>query len=310
MTHSSSSAKLGTLTIILTLIAWSSIPLFLKHFSESIDQFTSNGWRYGFSAFLWLPLVIVAFLRKRMPKGIWRAALVPSIVNAIGQVTFVAAHYKIEPGLLAFGLRSQIIFAAVGAYLLFPIERSTIRSKKYLIGAFIVTVGTSGAILLGSSPPTSDEMLGILLAIISGFLFAAYAVAVRKYMIGINSVLAFAVISQYTAAAMIVLMLRYGVRFGATALEMPANEFSWLLISAVIGIALGHVLYYMSIARLGVAVSSGVLQLHPFAVAVASYFIFDEMLSTPQWISGIIAVCGAALMLTVKRGLSRPKQVQ
>ena len=309
MKHSFSPAKTGTLTIILTLIAWSSIPLFLKHFADSIDLFTSNGWRYGFSAFLWLPLVIVALLRKRLPKGIWRAALVPSIVNAIGQVTFVAAHYKIEPGLLAFGLRSQIIFAAVGAYILFPIERSTIKSKKYLIGAFIVTIGTSGAILLGGSPPTSDELLGILLSVVSGFLFAAYAIAVRKYMNGINSAIAFAVISQYTAAAMIVLMFMYGERYGADALDMPGNEFMWLLISAVIGIALGHVLYYMSIARLGVAVSSGVLQLHPFAVAVASFFMFSETLSTPQWVSGTIAVGGAALMLTVQRGLARPKQL-
>jgi len=308
MKHSSKPAAIGTLTIILTLIMWSSIPLFLKHFSESIDQFTSNGWRYGFSALLWLPLVIVALLRKRLPKGIWKAALVPSIVNAIGQVTFVAAHYKIEPGLLSFGLRSQIIFSAVGAYILFPVERSTIKSKKYLIGAFIVTIGTSGAILLGNTTPTSDELYGILLSVISGFLFAAYAIAIRKYMNGINSVVAFAVISQYTAFAMIVLMLKYGDNFGATALDMSGNQIMWLLISAVIGIAFGHVLYYMSIARLGVAVSSGVLQLHPFAVAVASFFIFKETLSTPQWVSGTIAVGGAALMLTVQRGLTRPKK--
>ena len=54
------------------------------------------------------------------------------------------------------------------------------------------------------------------------------------------------------------------------------------------------------------AVSSGVLQLHPFAVAVASFFIFNETLSMPQWISGTIAVGGAALMLTVQRWSSRP----
>ena len=149
----------------------------------------------------------------------------------------------------------------------------------------------------------------ILLSVLSGFLFAAYAIAVRKYMNGINSVVAFAVISQYTAAAMIVLMLVYGDQYGATTLDMSGNQIMWLLISAVIGIALGHVLYYMSIARLGVAVSSGVLQLHPFAVAVASFFIFNETLSTPQWVSGTIAVGGAALMLTVQQGLARPKKL-
>ena len=74
---------------------------------------------------------------------------------------------------------------------------------------------------------------------------------------------------------------------------------------AVIGIALGHVLYYMSIARLGVAVSAGILQLHPFIVAIASFFLFAEVLTTAQWISGSVAISGAVLMLTAQRRLAR-----
>jgi drug/metabolite transporter (DMT)-like permease len=86
---------------------------------------------------------------------------------------------------------------------------------------------------------------------------------------------------------------------------MSARNFTLLLVSAVIGIALGHVFYYMSIARLGVAVTTGVLQVHPFTVAVASYFVFGEVLSAPQWVSGSIAVVGALMMLGVQRRLTR-----
>ena len=305
MTHDSKPVAIGTLTIVLTLVAWSSVPLFLRHFVDLIDPWTSNGWRYGFAAALWAPVLVIGLLRGRLRPGLWKAAIIPSIVNAVGQVTFVCAHYQIEPGLLSFGLRSQIIFAAVGAYLLFPDERRVIRSWSYVLGVIVVIGGTSGALLMGKERPDAAATLGILLAIASGLLFALYALAVRKYMRGTNSVVAFAVISQYTAAAMVVLMLLFGRRSGVEAIELERSEFLLLLLSAVIGIALGHVLYYMSIARLGVAVSAGVLQLHPFMVGVASLLLFGEVLTMAQWISGGVAILGAMMMLSVQGRVSR-----
>ncbi|MHC4165165.1 MAG: EamA family transporter, partial [Planctomycetota bacterium] len=101
-------STVGALTIMLTLLGWSSVPLFLRHFAESIDAWTSNGWRYGFSALLWAPVLLVAVSRRRLPAGLFRAAIVPSCINAMGQVSFTWAHYKIDPGLLTFGLRSQM----------------------------------------------------------------------------------------------------------------------------------------------------------------------------------------------------------
>lgn len=295
----------GTLTVILTLVGWSSIPLFLFYFASEIDAWTSNGWRYGFSALLWAPVLFLGWLYGRLPRGLWRAAIVPSIVNSAGQVTFTYAHYKIEPGLLTFGLRSQVLFAAVGAYVMFAAERRVIRSPVYLAGMVAVLVGTGGAVLLGDDPIAGAQAEGIVLSLVSGALFAGYALAVRRYMSNFGSVIAFAAISQYTAAAMVTLMLVLGRHGGLEVIEMSATDIAWLLISAVIGIALGHVFYYMSIARLGVAVSSGVLQLQPFGVGVASYYVFDEYLTTPQWVSGGVAVAGALLMLGARGHIAR-----
>lgn len=291
--------------VTLTLVGWSSVPLFLRYFADHIDAWTSNGWRYGFSALLWAPLLVVGALRGRLPAGLWRAAIVPSIVNSIGQVTFVWAHYRIDPGLLSFGLRSQILFAAVGAYLMFASERRVIRSKMYLLGMVAVLVGTAGAVMKGRHPFSGAEAEGIVLALTSGALFAGYALAVRRYMSKFGAIVAFAAISQYTAAAMVVLMLLLGRHGGLEVVEMSSRDIALLLISAVIGIALGHVFYYMSIARLGVAVSSGVLQLHPFGVGVASYYVFNEVLTRAQWISGGAAVLGALMMVSVQGRIAR-----
>jgi drug/metabolite transporter (DMT)-like permease len=125
-------------------------------------------------------------------------------------------------------------------------------------------------------------------------------------MHGIHPVQAFAAISQYTAAAMVVLMLLAARRCGAEVLALPGGQIALLLLSAVIGIALGHVFYYTAIARLGVAVSAGVLQLQPFIVAVASLLLFGEKLTAAQWIGGCTAVSGAVMMLAVQRALTRP----
>lgn len=299
------SVSTGIALVLLTLLGWSSIPLFLEHFSHLIDAWTSNGWRYGFSALLWAPVLLVAVVRRRTPARLWAMALAPSLFNAAGQVCFTWAHYKIEPGLLTFGLRSQILFVAIGAYLLFPTERKVIRSPWYIAGAVAVLAGVCGAVALGEGTLTGGHLAGVLLAIASGMLFAGYALAVRRFMAGVNSIIAFAAISQYTAAAMVLLMLIAGDEAGLTAARMPAAQIMWLLISAVIGIALGHVMYYMSIARLGVAVTSGVIQLQPFAAAVGSYFLYHEVLTVGQWVSGGAAVAGATLMLSVQWRLSR-----
>ncbi len=300
MEHPKARTATGTVTVVLTLLGWSSIPLFLRYFSDQIDAWTSNGWRYGFAALLWSPILVLGWLSGRLPRGLWRAAIVPSIVNSVGQVTFTYAHYKIEPGLLSFGLRSQILFAAVGAYIMFAGERRVIRSPVYLAGLVAVLVGTGGAVLMGKDAIEGAQAEGILLALASGALFAGYALAVRKYMSSFGAVIAFAAISQFTAAAMIVLMLVLGRHRGLEVIEMSTADIALLLISAVIGITLGHVFYYMSIARLGVAVSSGVLQLHPVGVGVASYYVFGEILTTPQWVAGGIAVVGAVLMLAAQ----------
>ena len=310
----------GVATILMALIGWSSIPLFLKHFSDLIDFWTSNGWRYGFSALFWSPVVLWGLSRRSLPRGIWRAALWPSIINCNAQVVFCWAHYKIDPGLLSFGLRSNIVFAVLGAAIFFAAERRVIRSPIFLSGIFLVIGGTIGTMLLGKDGlPTGSTLFGVILAVAAGAGFAAYALAVRHWMHGINAIHSFAIISLYTAIGMVTLMVLFGERDGLAALDLigqPLGEgtdrvpipflldqFGMLLLSSLVGIALGHVAYYYAIAKLGVAVSSGVIQLQPFFVSIASLMIFGEQLTPWQWVAGTIAVLGASLLLVVQHFL-------
>lgn len=304
------SAARGAITVLMTLVGWSSVPLFLYHFAPMIDPWTSNGWRYGFSALLWLPVLLAVTVRGRLPRGLWTAAILPSIVNAAGQVCFTYAHYRIDPGLLTFGLRSQLVFVAAGAWLLFPSERRVIRTPAYLAGLALLLCGTSAVLLSGEGVGQRAHTEGVLLAVGSGLLFACYGLSVRKVMAGFHPVLAFAAICQYTGLTMVLLMFTFGDACadggfaglrGMTALQMSTEQFLYLLLSAVIGIALGHVFYYIAIANLGVAVAAGVLQLQPFIVAVGQLWLFDKALAPMQWVGGVVAVVGAMCMLEMQR---------
>jgi len=309
-TNASPTPGLGTLTILLTLAGWVVTPLFIRHFASWIDPWTSNGWRYGFAALIWLPVLILGARRKTLPAGLWRAALVPAAINSAAQVCFTAAHYQIDPGLLTFSLRVQVVFVTIGAIILFPPERRIVASPLYILGLVLVLAGTMVTITLDSGFGSRATNAGIALALAAGALFACYGLSVRHYMQRTPSLTAFAAISQLTALVQIALMLVLARDRGTEAITLlSAQLFALLLLSAVIGIALGHVFYYISIKRLGVAVSAAVIQLQPFGVGIASYFAFGEVLGLGQWLAGMIAVVGAGMILWVQHRLTSARRL-
>lgn len=295
---------LGVALVVFTLLGWSSVPLFVKYFADYIDVWTSNGWRYGFAALLWAPALWV--FRARRPAGLWRAALVPSLFNAGGQVCFGAAHYLIDPALLTFGLRLQLVFVVVGSALLFPNERRMLADPRYLGGLGLVFAGTLATVVQDPVFGQRAGVLGVGLAVASGALFAGYGLSVRRYLSEAPALLAFATVSQYTALITVGLMLALGQDHGAGGPAMGALPFGLLLLSSFIGIAVGHVAYYSAIQRLGITASSGVIQLQPIIVAIAVAAMHPEhALSPGQWATGLLAVAGAGYALWVQDRMAR-----
>lgn len=292
-------------TIVLTVLGWSSIPLFLKHFSKDIDFLTANGWRYVFSALLWAPVLVLGYFRKSLPKGLWKAALVPGILNAVGQFFFGLAPYFIDAGLMTFSLRVQVVFVSIGAAIMFESERAILRKPAFIAGLLLVLGSTLATVALKPGGITfdasnSDTIKGVLIAVAAGVAYAGYSLSVRKTMGGIPAFTGFAAVLQYSGVLLVVPMLIWAPRHGGVALDLPGKAFMLLILSSIIGIGLGHTMYYFSLARLGVAVSSGVVQLQPIVVSLGSIWLFDEKFTTPQWVTGSLAILGAMWMLIVQ----------
>lgn len=325
-THTSSGRGAGIPLILATLASWASVPLFLKYFATPdrvtglapLDGWEANGWRYGISAVFWLPLLAAAMWRGRMPRGIFAAAMIPAAFNLAGQTCFAWCPYFLDPGFFTFVFRVQIVFVTLGAWLLFPQERATLRSPWFWLGAALVVLGSVGlvvfkdaaaipaavaAIVDGARTSTSTSHTGwaIALAMVASLLFAGYGLAVRRNMHGYPPVLAFGVICQYTAVGTVILMLTLGRTRGEHVFEFSGFQWFMLIASSMIGIAISHVLYYAALTRLGIAVSMGIIQLQPVLTGVASMFIFDEQLNAKQWGAGLVGVVGAILILAAGR---------
>ncbi len=273
------SKRSGVAMVVLTLLGWSSIPLFLRHFAPLIDCWTANGWRYALSALIWLPVLVLGWKRKTLPPGLWKAALVPSLFNVPAQVAFGLAPYLVDPGLMTFSMRLQIVFVMTGAAILFAAERAIIRTAGFLLGMSVVLIGTAGTIYLNPKGLGGGTALPPLAA--------------------------FAAVSQYTAVSLFVLMLIFAKHdgqhdFGMQVFKLDAAQINLLALSAVIGIGLGHTLYFASIARLGLAVSAGVVQLQPVIVSILSISLFNEAFTAGQWACGILAIAGAVYMLATQ----------
>lgn len=300
---------MGMVTILLTLGGWTSIPLFLKYFSKLIDPWTANGWRYALSSLIWAPVLVWVWRKGTTPKGLWRAALWPAAFNAAAQVGFGVAPYYISPGLMTFSLRFQIVFVAIAAAIMFPAERAIIRKPMFIAGLCMVLAGTFSTIFLNPGGLGGGTGWGVALSIASGLGYAGYALAVRKQMHGMNPIVAFAAVSQYTSLVLVILMLLLGKRSGAAVIELSQSNLWFLALSAIVGIGLGHTFYFFSIARLGLAVSAGVVQLQPITVSVASAILFHEVLTSGQWLTGMIAISGAALMLMTQHFAVRKAKI-
>ena len=298
----------GVLLAVGTLALWTVTPLLVTYFTNYLDQWTSNGWRYGIAGLVMCPVLINLARQKKWPRNLWRRAAIPAVFSAAAQVCFVGAFYQIGPGQVTFGLRAQMVCVAIGAAILFPAERRVVIKPAFIAGTLAVVLGTLGVAWFDPERGQAAEVRGMLLAVGAGLGYGCYGLAVRKFMADVNPITAYAAISQPVALVMIVLMLLLGDRHGATGFDLTLGQWPVLILSVFTGLVVGHIVYFAAMRSLGVAAATGVLQLQPLTVGVVSMVVFGEVLKLPQWACGFVAIGGAITMLVVQHHAHRRGQ--
>ncbi|MBD3266983.1 EamA family transporter [bacterium] len=296
----------ASLSLAGALLLWSTVPLFLRSFIDEIDGWTANGFRYPFGSIIWFVPLVFLIVRNRIDTRLFRLALIPACVNIFAQVFWALTPYYLTPGLQIFFGQSSVIFSILFSFAVFPDELQLIHSKYFWGGIALCLLGFVGMNVLQGNFQGEITVVGIIFILLHGLFMGLYGVSVRYYLRGVKPWLSFAVICTYTSIGLFILMLLLGEP--SRLFEMEPSRFVLLCVSALVGISFAHILFYHSIIHLGVSISSGCRLLMPFLTASGSYFIFREIFSVGQWLSGLLIIAGAGLLMVSQRHLGKLKQ--
>ena len=309
-------------------LCWGVIPIFLRYFTAYLDPWTVNALRYLVGALLWLPFVVILSRRAKVqgaPLGsVWRAALIPTAINAVGQTGYALAPYYVGASVIGFALRMSFLFTLLFGFLFIAEERLLARKPVFWGGALLCLCGVALMFLGSLRQGSRASVVGMAILLGTTVVWGGYAVSIRKWMAPYPIRLSFGVISLYTSAALVALMVlapdvpphpvqgiapTNGLLWRVEALgRLSATMWACLLGSALLGIALGHVLYYRGIHRLGPVVASGIILVSPFITYAGAALTLGEKMGWLQLAGGLAVVCGGFLLLLaraqVERGLA------
>jgi drug/metabolite transporter (DMT)-like permease len=291
----------GYAALFATIVIWSMPSLFQYYLIRYYDPWAQNFYRYFVACLAIVPFVFLHLRRggSKLDLHAFAICLVPCVPNVIHQITQVVALYYIGPGVYAIFTRSSVIFTALLALIFFPEERYVIRQWQFQIGTLLGLLGAFGVVWFQTGWQTGPiPVRGIIIAFTATFCWALYSVLVKRPSARLGPIRSFGIISVITSTLLLPLTLLFGNI--ATPLRVDANVNLILIISAVSCITLAHVLYYVAIQEIGVALAQTLQLLCPAGALGLSAWIFGERLTYPQLWSALILLLGAFLAMRVK----------
>ncbi len=303
----------GYAAVFATVAIWSVPSLFMYYLNRYYDPWAQNFYRYSVACIAIAPLAFYR-VRRAGPKIDIRAVglcLLPCLPNVVHQVTQVMALFYMGPGVYAIFIRSSVIFTALLALAFFPEERFVIRQWQFQAGTLLGLIGAFGVIwfqanvqsLAAADPSGGGQdrhiaLPGLFIAFAASFCWALYGVLVKRPSAQLGSIRSFGLISLITSVLLLPLTFAFG-KIGAP-LHAGAQVNLILIISAVSCITLAHVLYYVAIREIGVALAQSLQLLCPAGALGLSAWIYGERLTYAQVWSAAILLLGAFLAMRAK----------
>lgn len=291
----------GYAAVLATVIIWSTPSLFMYYLNRYYDPWAQNFYRYLVACVAIAPLVFYRIQRDG-PLLDWRAVgmcLLPCLPNVVHQVTQVMALFYMGPGVYTIFTRASVIFTALLALAFFPEERHVIRQWQFQTGTGLGLVGAFGVVWFQPGWEAGHIALpGLFIAFTATFCWALYGILVKRPSAKLGSIRSFGLISLITSALLLPLTFAFG-RIG-TPLHAGSHVNLILIISAVTCITLAHILYYVAIREIGVAVAQTLQLLCPAGAMGLSAWIYGERLSHAQIWSAAILLFGAFLAMRTK----------
>src|SRR5438874_2309610 len=291
----------GYAAVFATVVIWSLPSLFMYYLNRFYDPWAQNFYRYSVACIAIAPLVLYR-MRGGGPRIDMRAirlCFLPCLPNVIHQVTQVMALFYMGPGVYAIFTRASVIFTALLALAFFPEERHVIRQWQFQLGTLLGLIGAFGVVWFQPGWQSGHIALpGLFIAFTATFCWALYGILVKRPSAQLGSIRSFGLISVITSTLLLPLAFAFGTL--ATPLRVNWQVNANLIISAVSCITLAHVLYYVAIREIGVALAQTLQLLCPAGALALSAWIFGERLTHAQLWSAAILLLGAFLAMKTK----------
>jgi drug/metabolite transporter (DMT)-like permease len=303
MSSRSANLSKGYSAVFATVFIWSVPSLFMFYLNRYYDPWAQNFYRYSVACFAIAPFLFYQ-IRRGGPRIDMRAVklcFLPCLPNVVHQVTQVMALFYIGPGVYTIFTRASVIFTALLALAFFPEERVVIRQWQFQIGTLLGLIGAFGVIWFEANANVDTghvALPGLFIAFTATFCWALYGVLIKRPSAELGSIRSFGIVSFITSALLLPLTVTFGKIGTPVHAGLHANLV--LIISAVLCITVAHVLYYVAIREIGVALSQSLQLLCPAIAMGLSAWIYGERLTHAQlWSAGILLI-GAFLAMRVK----------
>jgi drug/metabolite transporter (DMT)-like permease len=293
----------ATFACIGALTFWSLGPIFIKYLTGYLDSWTQNLLRYSVACLFWLPFLLFSVRAKRLDTRVWRRSVVPAAANVVMQSLFACAYYYIGPAFMVLLMKSSIIWIASFSLIFFAEERTLVKSKRFWSGLALSAMGVVGVMYYKEDFAATRTLTGIIIALMTAFMWAVYTLSVRIAFKDIDSRHGFSVISIYTVAGLCLLALLFG-QIGDS-VKMGACQWACVVISGATAIALSHTLYYAAMRRIGATIPGLVMLAQPFIVLAISFVVFGESLNVFQLLFGVVLLAGSGLAIWAQAHLKR-----
>ncbi|MEM3561989.1 MAG: DMT family transporter [Candidatus Jordarchaeaceae archaeon] len=290
----------GQLFIIVASTIWGSSFVFIKWGVEFLNPFIYLFFRFLIAAVVTLPIMRFVRSRELARYLLDKRVILVGLINTLAFFCeFVGIEYT-TAGMAAILTNVQVVFVALLAYLFLGEQmdkRKTVALTASVLGVLLIAINGDPSNLQGG------QLLGNLLILVSGILWAVYIVA-SKFVLDNNSGKYLEVNSMELTYAVTILTMMFSL---PPALIYGFTDFSSILdvatLPAIIGIlymgfmctTLAYFLYFEGLKRVTASASAIYLILQTvFAVLLA--FLFLGEIPTLYTLSGGILI-GASIYL-------------
>jgi len=265
---------------------------------SGVDPITGAFFRVAYA----LPVLIVIWLtvrhRDRRSRKMRLLALASGILLGVDMVVWHTSIGHIGAGLATLIANSQVVFVAVGAWLILG-ERP---SRRIIIAIPVVLIGVAMVSGLGRSDAYgSNPLLGTLLALVAAMFYASFILVFRASN-KIQAPPAGPLMEATAGGVVMVLILSTvtgGIEFAPT---WPAH--GWLIALALGAQVVGWLAIGYALPRLPAVETATIILVQPVLTMIWASLVFDERPSTVQLVGAALVLAGVGFVAIARARLA------